>query len=509
MKQKSSSRRTDKAFLCYLCGLLIFLIFFAIQVPYCHDEWAWGSQSGLETLSTFFQGYNGRYLGDLLSLAVTRSVWAKVLILAITTWGLVILMTGLVKKIPENRGTPLQIALLSTLLILGMPQPIFRQILGWVAAFVNFVPPVLLFLVYWQLVQNIFPEASPSYSRRLWIWMIPLGLCSQLFSEHNTIFHILFAAFVLIYTYFRRHRVYAVHLSYFFSCLAGAVIMFLNPAYTNALNHTDGYKNIELSAGAIPNLLKSGYHIVHTLYSTGYLPVLIAFTLLLLLILSHRRSFHNKIRLRIAAGIGLVEFMLFFVVEKFFPQALTALSERSHLLKLLLVCVSLFLFVACSLLTLWLCIPDTARRHRLMTLFLCAPALALPLIVANPIGARCFFAPYLLMAVFFLQLVFGAYSFSHIFTKSFTAVSSVLVLALLLYLGTVFFQIGTAWRRQISQIRQGVSQGASTIQLEYLPHWRFIWLTVPPSDSWMIHYKAFYQIPSEVQVVFVEPSSQA
>lgn len=496
----------DRPVVWYFCGLLLFLIFFAIQVPYCHDEWAWGSQSGLETLSTFFQGYNGRYLGDLLSLAVTRSVWAKVLILAFTIWGLILLMTVLIRKLPENRGTPLQIALLSTLLILGMPLSIFRQILGWVAAFVNFVPPVILFLIYWGLVRNIFSEPSPNYSRRLWIWMIPLGLCSQLFSEHNTIFHVLFAAFVLVYTYLRRHRVYAVHLSYFLSCLAGAAIMFLNPAYTNALRHTDGYKNIDLSAGAVPSLMKSGYSIINTLYSAGILPLLIAGLLLLLLVLSRRRSFHNQKRLRIAAGIGLTEFIVFFMVEQFFPKALTALSGFSHLLKVLLVCGSLFLFVACSLLTLWLCIPDTARRHRLMTIFLCAPALSLPLVVANPIGPRCFFASYLLLGVFFLELLFGAYSLSHIFSKPFTAILLAVTLALALYLGTIFLQIGTAWRRQISQIQQGVSQKAPVIQLEYLPHWRYIWLTAPPTDSWLIQFKAFYQIPDGVQVVFVDPS---
>ena len=40
--------------------------------PYSGDDWAWGSSIGLDRLSVFFKDYNGRYVGNLLVLVLTR-----------------------------------------------------------------------------------------------------------------------------------------------------------------------------------------------------------------------------------------------------------------------------------------------------------------------------------------------------------------------------------------------------------------------------------------------------
>ena len=47
--------------------------------PYFKDDWAWGSQVGLDRLQTHFTGYNGRYLGNLLVMVLTRSLPVKII----------------------------------------------------------------------------------------------------------------------------------------------------------------------------------------------------------------------------------------------------------------------------------------------------------------------------------------------------------------------------------------------------------------------------------------------
>ncbi len=43
-------------------GALLVFAYLKYLFPYSGDDWAWGSVEGLERLSTFFQGYNGRYV---------------------------------------------------------------------------------------------------------------------------------------------------------------------------------------------------------------------------------------------------------------------------------------------------------------------------------------------------------------------------------------------------------------------------------------------------------------
>lgn len=56
----------------YSIFIIIFLAIFTSLIPYACDDWAWGSSIGIERLERFFAGYNGRYLGNLIVIAITR-----------------------------------------------------------------------------------------------------------------------------------------------------------------------------------------------------------------------------------------------------------------------------------------------------------------------------------------------------------------------------------------------------------------------------------------------------
>ncbi|MDU6524670.1 MAG: hypothetical protein E6540_11950, partial [Enterococcus sp.] len=72
-----------------LRNLLVAVVLFGIfyMVPYNHDEWAWGTNEGIENLRNFFQGYNGRYFGDIISILITRSNLFKALVMTSSTIG--------------------------------------------------------------------------------------------------------------------------------------------------------------------------------------------------------------------------------------------------------------------------------------------------------------------------------------------------------------------------------------------------------------------------------------
>lgn len=53
--------------------LFLIFLFFVYLFPYSGDDWAWGSQVGLDRLLENFDNYNGRYVGNLLVMVLTRS----------------------------------------------------------------------------------------------------------------------------------------------------------------------------------------------------------------------------------------------------------------------------------------------------------------------------------------------------------------------------------------------------------------------------------------------------
>ena len=48
-------------------------VYIMSTIPFCSDDWAWGASVGAQRLASHFRGYNGRYLGNLLILLLTKS----------------------------------------------------------------------------------------------------------------------------------------------------------------------------------------------------------------------------------------------------------------------------------------------------------------------------------------------------------------------------------------------------------------------------------------------------
>jgi len=52
-----------------ICITLAISYFF----PSAHDDWAWGSSIGIERLNSLFENYNGRWMGNILVILLTRN----------------------------------------------------------------------------------------------------------------------------------------------------------------------------------------------------------------------------------------------------------------------------------------------------------------------------------------------------------------------------------------------------------------------------------------------------
>ena len=77
----------DRIWVRYLVCFLVCAVL-AWFFPYSGDDWAWGSEIGADRLRSWFEMYNGRYVGNLFVLAMTRSNLAKALIMSVCLVGI-------------------------------------------------------------------------------------------------------------------------------------------------------------------------------------------------------------------------------------------------------------------------------------------------------------------------------------------------------------------------------------------------------------------------------------
>ena len=146
------------------------ILFFALALlcwlfPYTGDDWAWGSSIGIERLSTMFEGYSGRYLGNFIVLLLTRSNILKTAAMALT-------ITAVVKCVEVIGKTGYSFCY-ACLMLLLTPKLIFRQAIVWTAGFSNYCTSVALVLIF-----LIFAVKDPEIreKKRVHIYLVIMNL---------------------------------------------------------------------------------------------------------------------------------------------------------------------------------------------------------------------------------------------------------------------------------------------------------------------------------------------
>ena len=67
-------------------------VYIMSTIPFCSDDWAWGASVGAQRLASHFRGYNGRYLGNLLILLLTKSNFIKTIGMAVVSFSVIYLI---------------------------------------------------------------------------------------------------------------------------------------------------------------------------------------------------------------------------------------------------------------------------------------------------------------------------------------------------------------------------------------------------------------------------------
>ena len=128
--------------------IVIFIVYLVIGRLLIHsgDDWAWGGEIGMERLRNSFDNYNGRYIGNLVEMLITRNMIMRLIIYSLVNTGIVFLLYELLNRKFEPRYF--------FLIMLLIPIDIYKQTYGWLAGFANYNISTFFILLIFNMINK-------------------------------------------------------------------------------------------------------------------------------------------------------------------------------------------------------------------------------------------------------------------------------------------------------------------------------------------------------------------
>ncbi len=473
-----------------ICFLIISVLCWLF--PYTGDDWAWGSPEGIARLNGWFDQYNGRYAGNLIALAMTRSNVIKTLSMSFCLTGICMMAEYIFK-----RKWAFYVSCVALVLL---PKLILRQAVVWTAGFSNYVTSLFFVLLYITYLYPIFKKEMPEC--RLWhaVPLAVLGFIGSLIMEHITIYNVVLGVGVVVYTLIAYRKTAVAHLAYLAGAVAGAVYMFSNTAYHTIAQNQDGYR--QMAEGGVLNRAFENYvnQIARQLCLNNVwvnLAILIAAGLLYRQCASGMTRRGERLTAVLCLGDMLV-FNIWALISATGTITDVARNRLAYVEALLVALYMLALIVFCVLIGI--------RQNCLWNLlFWCASivCVAAPLLVVNPIGARCFFAAYILFL--FLLLELGSRLTEPVVVKGlngkvFGRVCTLISLAGFLFYLNIFSSIYQVDQDRLVRIERQVEAGSKSVEIIHLPYESWLWASTPTEPLTVTRYKAFHGLPEDLEL---------
>ena len=459
--------------------------------PFTGDDWAWGSQIGIDRFRALFDGYNGRYVGNLLVLLFTRHRLLRAITMSMTYTVIV----NCISFIAHSKYT-----FLTACLLLGLtPKLVFRQAVVWTSGYSNYVTSaalVLLLLAFSVDKSNNIYRHKNLYS----FGMLILGFTNALIVEHITLYEVAFGIVLLIYAgYYNKEKIkpFAFFLA---GAITGAILMFSNSAYHTIAEGNEGYRTFA-DGGVLRRVLENYYT---SIYNDGFFSNIILNILFLIIaanvyiyikekkLLAPKQKFLLKATLllyAISLTYNVLAKTLFIYIET--PNEVIILNGVVALLELCF--LIMFSLIAAK---------SFDDLYRVSIVILSIIMIMAPLFLVTPIGPRCFFCTYLLFILLLCILV--EYLGDENASKIIQSILKTCCISILIFYIGVFSTIEVANNRRLEIIRQAEASHKSTVEFVNLPFNSFLWTSAPEGELWEERYKLFYDISEKIHIVVKE-----
>lgn len=501
-----------------LAGAALFFFVIGMLLPYTHDDWAWGSQIGLDRLNGAFANYNGRWGGNLLVIILTRSRFLRALAYA-SAFSSILYFSW---RFASSNKRPLSLLWCFVFLLL-IPRGQIAQVLSWTAGFSNYAAGTALMLpIVWIIYRQLFDNDSISIKRHsqhknIYLTVLPvifiIAFAAQLFVEHITIYLLILCIFAFAFDYIRHKKINYLLLILVIAAIAGTIIMFSNNAYSpEALSDPGNYQQIKLNnIGAI---------IIHAvgawcgvvapmlLLDNAALCLALSGISLLLLMKTKPRSYF----LSALPSILLILLLIYRTINPIvFDTVPNSLSEIP--LSKIIQCgleggavISFFIRLVRTVLEF----RDKNVCVRCMFLLVSICILTAPLLIATPIGPRNFFAAYILLTALLIQLseqYISQSDFSILKLKkctikkiAATTASASCVVICTSYI-IMFGYINICDNQRIEAVKEQIAAGDQVITLKALPFENYLHGSSPMNEQFEQRFKLFYCLPEDIEII--------
>lgn len=470
--------------------IIVFMFYFIMSylTPLTMDDWVWGSSIGINRLQTNFNNYNGRYLGNLTIILLTRSRIIKCFFMAFINTGII----AFINKIVWNKMKNMNIFIIFILLSI-MPLSISSQTYAWASGFSNYNMAAFFMLFNIVLFKNfIFSEDTKNKESKLsYILVILSGFFGQLFAEHVTIYNSLFSLCILVFSILKKEKIFK-SLTFFISTSIGTFIMFSNSAYTSVAKGQDSYRTIEQNTDLFTRVYNvfTQYMYEHLVFNNTLLNIVLSISLIFTLTYFCKKSKTKNIFLIYLIVYPLYKLLVYDLFHFSFP-------ERSHIINTInsLLSFSFIIIVGLSVLLF-------INKDRLKLLFFLISYIivASPLFFVTPLSSRTFLSSYIFLVLFTLILIKNLMKEKNVLSLS--EISSVFYGIVILLMGSylvTFTHIYRSYEYRSFYIQTEIAKGEKEIKLWRIPNDQFIFGSTPYIDSYMEkNFKNFYNIPTYI-----------
>lgn len=482
-------------------GLLaVALSALAALFPPSGDDWGWGSAEGVERWHNRFAGYNGRYVGDVAVLVLTRTHVLTPLVVGVT----IAVVIALVARL--GRQDDLCGVLVAAALVVSMPLGEWRQTVAWLSGFTNYMFASLVLLVFLLVLRRDVEE-----SRRLgWLEgaaLATFAFAGQLLMENVTIVLAIGSlAWAIVPAVVRRTRPSARSIVWSVAALVGAVTMFSNSAYHAAVDGTSGYQRLGPSDQAtgtsgLSAAFSQGLHGVsqYAVASNTVLNAAVAALVIGLFVTARRDAPRQRIGVAAMAAV---------LLGLGFGAAVLASVEPSHYFGSLTEWAwvsSAAMFVG-LLLTAWSLVEDRRRAATVAVLAAGVLLLAAPMALVTPYGPRNFLPGYLLNVVIALILLaeLRGRARSEVLPTVGAVLSTVVVVAVLAHYAAIYAAIHQQSDVRLKAVRDAVARGDRSISVWTLPYPEYVHVGDPVPGVWEKRYLAYYGLPKKFHVELMD-----
>lgn len=470
--------------------IVLFLLLITYLFPYTGDDWAWGSQFGLDQIASWFKNYNGRYAGNIIVTILTRSRLLRSIIMTLTILSIIYLIKNIVNKKKEN------LFYIALALFLTLPRPIFRQAIVWTSGFTNYAISIALTLIYIYINKDILTKNKENKSIKFCISIFILAFCSALFIENLTIYNIILSGSIIVFSQIKYKKISNINISYLSGAIIGAITMFSNSAYYNIAKNNDFYRTIPNGLSQkLLTALKNYFEVIQLemIFNNIFINILITLLLTKLVYKFLRNSNNKKLKDITLVLVGInISSLLYTLIVTVNPTWSILLNYTIYFNGV----ISAVYFLSIIIITI-ITIQNKNIKTKLLFYLTSIVIMTIPLLFVTPIGSRCFFSTYIMFTLYIIELI--NYLVNDDILKYVTKLSLICLVVFGIYLLNIYSYIFGVDNKRINYVKERLLIENNAV-IPILPYDEYLWMSTPaPLYNLDNSYKSFHKIDYKVE----------